>query len=29
MDVHIGIAEDFLRQPDITGTVLDQENIQV
>src|SRR5229473_4902463 len=27
MDRTIGIAEGFLRQPDITGTVFDQENL--
>jgi hypothetical protein len=26
MDIRIGIAEGFLRQSDITGTVFDQEN---
>ena len=26
MDGHIGVAEGFLRQPDVTGTVFDQEN---
>jgi hypothetical protein len=25
--VRIGIAKDFARQPDIAGTVLDQENL--
>ena len=28
MDGRIGVAERFLRQPDITGTVFDQENLE-
>ena len=27
VDGHVGIAEGFLRQPDIAGTVFDQENL--